>query len=212
MANTLVRCRLRQRFHPTLHLDQPARHLAGVETWRDGIAADESRTQLHGQILRQMDHCRLGGGIAVCGVGTKSTHSNPCHRGGDYNAGRVVDRTTLAEQRFQLLHAVEDTLDVQVHHFGERIFRVALEWGTPGSTGIGEKDVNMVGRFGYFGREALNLGKLGKVGRDGDGLGAGALVGECVQRGDGFITGVGFAGGNINFGTASLHQTGRGGC
>src|SRR5436305_14545177 len=115
MADALVRRRLRYCFYATLHLHQPARHLARVESWRNRIARDESRAKLNGQVLRKVNGGGLGGRVSVRGIWAKGANAETSHGGGDDDARRVINCPALAEQRLELLYSVEDALDVQVH-------------------------------------------------------------------------------------------------
>lgn len=74
-----------------------------------------------------------------------------------------------------------------------------LELLAPRSTGIGEEDINMVRCLADLCHEAFDFLDARAVGRDGDGLGTGAFVGERVERCDGFVAGFGFAGGDVDF-------------
>ena len=84
-----------------------------------------------------------------------------------------------------------------------------VEGLAPGRAGVGEQDVDVPGRLADLGDEPLDLGGLGGVGGDGDGLGAGALVGEGVEGGASGGAGVGFAGGDVDFRAAGLEESGR---
>ena len=104
---------------------------------------------------------------------------------------------------------VEHALDVQVHHLRERAVGVRVELLPPRRAGVREQDVHVVGRLLHFLHQPFHVGDLGGVGGDGDGLGAGALVGEGVERGAGGVAGGGFAGGDVDFGAACLEEAGR---
>jgi hypothetical protein len=73
-----------------------------------------------------------------------------------------------------------------------------VEGGPPGGSSIGKEYVNVIGRLGYLSCEPLNLGDFGGVGRDRDGNGAGPLVREGIESGDGFFAGFGFARGDVD--------------
>lgn len=59
-----------------------------------------------------------------------------------------------------------------------------VEGCPPRSAGVGEKDVDMLGVFADFSDEAVDLGRFGNVGRDGDGF---AVEGKGVEGGAGFL-------------------------
>ena len=78
------------------------------------------------------------------------------------------------------MNSVENALHVQVHHLGEHLLRVGIELLAPGGTGIGEEDIDVVGRLGNLGHQAIQLLHASAVGWHGDGLSAWPLVGQSV--------------------------------
>ena len=188
------------------HLHQPVSHLAGIEARGDSIAHDPPRPELDGEVLGEVDGGGLAGAVAVGGLGAEGADAEAGDGGGDEDARGVVDGRVLLEQRLELLHRVEDALDVQVHHLGEGGFWVRLEGFAPGGARIGEEDVDVGGGLGDFGDEAFDLGELRAVGGDGVGAGVGGFVGEGIEGGGRGFAGGGFAGGDVDFGAAGLEE------
>lgn len=120
--------------------------------------------------------------------------------------GGLLQQSAVWEKSV-LLNRVEHTFHIQIHHLGEHLLRVRVELLAPCRAGIGEEDVDTVGRLGHLGRESVQLLDAGAVRGDGDGLRAGPLVWQGVQGGDGFIAGLLLAGGDVYFGAASLKET-----
>ena len=71
---------------------------------------------------------------------------------------------------------------------------------------IREQDIDMVSRLRDFLHKPLDIGHLRAVGRNGDGNGTGAFVWKCIEGGAGLLAGGGFAGGDVDFGAASLKE------
>lgn len=85
--------------------------------------------------------------------------------------------------------------------------RVGIELLTPGRTGVGEQNVNMVGVLLDLLDQALDLRHLGGVRRDRDGDGTGVAVRERVQRIAGLLARLRFARGDEDLGAAGLEKT-----
>jgi hypothetical protein len=66
----------------------------------------------------------------------------------------------------------------------------------------------MICMFADFLHQALDFRDLGTVGGDGDGYGAGGLVGEGIEGCDGGVAGSGFTGGDEDLGATGLEETG----
>jgi hypothetical protein len=189
MTDPQIRRGLRQLLRPALQLHQPAGHLARVEARRDGVAEDVPRAKLDGQVLGQVDDGGLGGRVGVGGVVAEGADADPRHGRGHDDAGGIIDAGVASEQGLELLHGVEDALDVQIHDFLEGRVRVRFESLAPGRARVGEEDVDVVGRPGYLGRQAFDLRHLGRVGRDRDGGRARSFVWEIVERFGCFVAG-----------------------
>lgn len=65
----------------------------------------------------------------------------------------------------------------------------------------------MVRRLVHLSDESVQFVHARTIGGDGDGLCAGALVRERVERGDGFFAGAGFSGCDVDLGAAGLKET-----
>ena len=103
-------------------------------------------------------------------------------------------------------NSIENALHIQIHHLRKRAVGVRIEFLPPRRSCVGKQYIYMVGRLGHFPHESLDVSDLGAVGGDGDGAGAWADVGEGVESGAGGVAGGGFAGGDVDFGAACLHE------
>lgn len=105
-----------------------------------------------------------------------------------------------------LLDSIENTFHIQVHDLGEHLLRVGIEFLAPGRTGIGKEDIHMISRLAHFGDQSVQLVHTGAISWHGDGLSAGPLVRQGVQRGDSFVAGILLAGGDVHLGTTGLQE------
>ena len=209
LAEPLVGGGLCELLGAALEVHEAGGHLGRVEAGGDGVAGDGAGAELDGEVLGEVDDGGLGGAVAVGGVGAEGADAEPRDRGGHDHAAGVVDLRAPPQQRLQLLHRVEDALDVQVHHLAERRVRVGLEGLPPRRARVREQDVHVVGRLGDLRRQPLDLGHLGRVGGDGDGHGTRPLVRQGVEGVDRFLAGFGLARGYVDFGAAGLEETGE---
>lgn len=81
-----------------------------------------------------------------------------------------------------------------------------VEGGTPGRTGVGEQDVNMVGVLLDLRQQALDAIERRRVGGGRDGLGAGLQVGQSIELLDGVFAGLGLARRDEDRGGAGLEE------
>lgn len=103
----------------------------------------------------------------------------------------------------------KNTFDVQIHHFRKRFIRMRVELLPPRSARVGEQDIHMIRRLAHFSHQMLDVLDLGAVGGNRDGNGAGKFRWESVQGFAGGFACRGFAGCDVDFGTAGLEETGR---
>lgn len=97
-----------------------------------------------------------------------------------------------------LLDCIENTLHVQIHHFGKHLLWVRIELLAPGRACIGEQEINMVGRLANLCNQSVQLGHIRAVSGYRNCLGTGSLVGQGVQCCDGFIAGLLLARGDVH--------------
>lgn len=71
---------------------------------------------------------------------------------------------------------------------------------------VGEQDVDVVRRPAHLGHEPVQLVHARVVRGHGDGDRPRTLVGEGVEGRDGLVAGLGFAGGDVDFGAAGLEE------
>lgn len=84
---------------------------------------------------------------------------------------------------------------------------VRLEFLSPCRARIRKQNIHMICSLVHLSNESIQFVHARTIGGDGDGLRAGALVRERVERGDGFFTGTGFSRCDVDFGAASLEKT-----
>jgi hypothetical protein len=120
-----------------------------------------------------------------------------------------VEKCEVATSWVLLLNEIKYALDVQIHHLGEGGWWVAVELFTPGGTGIGEENVDVVGRLAHLSHQAFQFGRLGAVGGHRDRLRTRALVGERIQCRSGFFACLGLARADVDLGAAGLEEAAR---
>ena len=106
-----------------------------------------------------------------------------------------------------LLDGIKDTLHIEIHHLGEHLLGMRIELLAPSGTRVGEENVDMISGLSNLRGQSLNLLDARTIGRDGDGLRTGSLVGEGVKCCDGLFTGVLLAGGDVDLGASGLQQS-----
>lgn len=87
-----------------------------------------------------------------------------------------------------------------------------VELLAPRRARVREQDIHVIRALAHLRHQLLDLGELGAVRGDGDGGGAGPLVGQGVEGGAGFVACGRFAAGDVHFRTAGLEEAGGGGC
>lgn len=107
-ADAAVRGGVDHTLHAALGLHPVARHLGRVEAGGDNVGHDPPRPQFQGQVLGQVGHGSLGGGVRIHAHGTGGTDLHGSHGGGNHYVGRVGGGGPLSEERFEFLHGVED--------------------------------------------------------------------------------------------------------
>lgn len=146
----------------SLHFYETICHLRRVKARCNSVSKYMPWSKSDGKVLCQV----YGGGfrcrIAKSGIVTHGTYANPSNGGRDYHTRSRFDGCRLFQQWRKsvvrmlvfslfplgnvdaLLHSVKDTLNIQIHHLLEGVLRVCIELLTPGSSGIGKEDINMV--------------------------------------------------------------------
>lgn len=74
-----------------------------------------------------------------------------------------------------------------------------IELLPPRSPRIRKQNIHMIRRLLHLLNESVQFRNLRVIGRNGDGLRAGSLVGQGIEGRDGFIAGLGFARGDVDF-------------
>jgi hypothetical protein len=103
---------------------------------------------------------------------------------------------------------IENTLHIQIHNLCKGIIRMGIKLLTPRRSRIREQDINMISRLADFGNQMLDAREFCAVGWNGNGFRAGLEIGKGVEGCHGFVAGVSFAGGDVDFGCACLEESG----
>jgi hypothetical protein len=155
-----------------------------------------------------MEDCGFGCGVGVCACGTEGADCEPGDGACDYDPAWILRRRILTQQRCKLLNCEKHAFDVQVHDAVPAVLLVCFgKGGAPCCACVCEKYIDVVGVFGDFGDEVVDAGEFGGVGWNRDRGGRCGFGGQGVEGRDGGGAGVGFAGGDEDFGTACLEET-----
>ena len=151
---------------------QRGRHHLGLEgPRRDGVHRD-GRGEALGQVPGQLVHRRLRRRVRVR---LERRHLDAVDRPDVDDAGRLLHRPRLLQQRHQEFGQVEDALDVEREHAFEGRLVEVRQRGAPGGAGVVDQDVERVLARRQLVGQAPALGLGGEVGGDAD---AGALLRE----------------------------------
>lgn len=205
-AEATGRVPLRMLVPPARQLEQASRHLGGEEAGTDGIDEHVARAQIDGKIAREVHGGRLARAIREGGLLAEGADAQPGHAGRDDDARRVLDGGAPLQQGRELLHAVEDRLDVQVHHLREGRLRVRVERRPPRRARVGEQDVDVRRLRRHRRHERLDPRHGAGVGRGGDGASPRLQPRERVELRGGGVAGRGFARGDEDEGAAGLEE------
>ncbi|KAI9155232.1 Carnosine N-methyltransferase [Paramyrothecium foliicola] len=190
-------------------LEQAVGHLAGEEARADGVDGDVAGAELDGEVAAQVDDGGLAGRVAVGALGAEGADAEAGDAGGDDDARGVLRRGGLLEQGREDADGVEDGLYVEVHDLGKGRVRVRVERLAPRGAGVGEEDVDAVRVLLDLGEEVLDALERRRVGRHGDGDGAGGAVRQGVEGLAGLVAGGGLARRDEDLGGAGLEEAGN---
>ncbi|MCY1282394.1 hypothetical protein D9M70_312320 [compost metagenome] len=174
-----------------------AGHLAREAPRRDHVDVDVLGHQLLGQDAGQLVQRRLARPV---GIGLFAERGDPRHRADVDDPRRALLAAGLAQQRQQLLDAVEHRRDVQLHALLPARHRIAFQRRAPGGAGVVDQDVQLADLSRQLRRQGLHPGFAGQVGGDPVAFAQGA------QLGGGLRAGLGIAGADIDPG-AGLDET-----
>ena len=137
----------------------------------------------------------------------ESRVANLERRGANLDKGISIWTAEKSRGKDILLHRIKHTLNIQIHNLRERVLGMRLEFLAPCCARIRKEDIHMIRRLFHLSNESVQFIHARTIGGDGNGLRAGALVRERVERGDGFFAGTGFSGSDVDLGAASLEET-----
>ena len=143
-----------------------------------------------------------GGFARAVGISLFAEGRNPRHRADIDDSRRVRRRAGLAQQRQELLDAVEDRGHVQLHDLFPALHRIAFQWRAPGGAGVVDEDIQPIDPLAQACRQRQHTFLGRQVGGQGLAMAQGAefiggllagfgVPGTHVDVGAGFDKGLG---------------------
>ena len=148
---------------------------------------------------RQVQHGGLGGGIAV---GLDFRDALAIDRADVDHLGEIVRGGGRFQQLDEALRQEEDGFDVEVHHLVPAGLGKIIERRAPACAGVVEQHIDAALAGRHFGREALDLFHLGKIGGNRD------AAAKLREFGGEPVTHRGVAGGDDDAGAVLHHGAG----